>query len=433
MLSPLLISVFGASLSTGLLTVSAPRIGADIGLPTVSRAWLLDAYPLCLAAVLAAAARLGDRYGRRPVLLTSSTLIVVASVGAALSPGAATLIAWRCAHGVAGAGVLASVVGTIGSRFAGADLAVANGAWVAAVGAGNALGPVVGGVITDMAGWRWLFAFPALAALVSIALSIRFLPNSSAPDRPRMDPLSMVLAGVAAGTLIEGVNVAPGSPIEGAVLLLVCASACVALFRRQRRSTHPMIDVSLFRDRRFAVAAVQILVSAASASGCMYLVSLHVQQSRGYTATAAGLVLLPLAIGTTAGGVAAPFARSRLSSGAIVRAALVLQGVGAAGAGVAGTPLQLAVALAVAGIGYGIVGTVATTTLFAIAAHVRASQAGVLQEMTFALGSGIGIALFGTVAASSAGFSLTLGSAAAVTAAAALLRSRRCLTRRGFR
>jgi DHA2 family multidrug resistance protein-like MFS transporter len=364
------------------------------------------------------------------VLVASSILVVVACVGAALSTDAAALIAWRCAQGAAGAGTLASVVGTIGSQFTGADLAVANGAWVAVVGAGNALGPVLGGVITDAAGWRWIFALPALAAFVSCVLSVLFLPNSSAGGRPRLDPLGMILSGVVAGTAIEGMNTLPGSPLAGGLLLLISTASCLALFRWQRRSDHPLIDGSLFRDRRFAVAAVRILASAASASGCLYAVSLQLQQTRGLSATGAGLVLLPLAIAATGGGIAAPRALSWFGSATIVRVALLAQAVGLAAVTVAGVPLPIA--LAVAGFGYGVVGAVATTTLFESATHIRASQAGVLQEVVFALGAAAGIALLGAVA-SAAGYPVAFLIAAGITVAAALPRGHGRVTRRARR
>lgn len=420
-LIPLLLGILGSSLSMSLIAVPAPVIAAEVSLSDTGRAWLVDSYPLCLAAGLLFAARLGDRFGRRTVLVIGLGAMALGNAVAMLASAGLVLIITRAITGLAGGAVIASVVATIGTRFRGRDLAIANGAWVATVGAGNALGPVLGGVLTDRLGWRSVFA--ALVAIASIAAlaAIRLLPESRGAGRPGFDPVDLILSGVGLGVIVHAVKRLAAAPVEGTGLLVIGVALLAVFVRRQRRATDPLLDVALFARRRVSVSAIQLLISAAAAGACIYLVSVHLQLAEDRSPSQAGLALVPLALATTAGGLLAPLTHARLGSALVVRIALGVQAAGALATGLGVVPLPAALALV--GLGYGAVGTIATTALFEAATPRRAAQAGVIQEIAFAVGTGLGIAAFSTVAAIDPvlGFRIALVAAAATALGAALL------------
>lgn len=395
-LIPLLMGILTGSLSMGLITVPAARIGTELAMTDVTRAWLVDVYPLGLAVALVTAARLGDRCGRRTVMLAGLAATAVGNTLIVASTSGTGIILLRAVMGVAGAAVLTSVVATIASHFRGRDLVVANGAWVAVVGGGNALGPVVGGVLTDTLGWRAVFILVAGMALLTMTAGAMLMPQTFGPGASPLDAVSLILSAIALGGVVYAVKQVLSAPLAGGALLVLGTVATVAFARRQLRLTTPLLDVRLFRNPSLTVSAVQIFTSAASAAACIYLVSIHLQTALDLPATEAGMALVPIAGATVLAGLLAPRITSHIDPATVTRGALLLQALGLAATGSGLTPLPIGLALV--GAGYGTVGTIATTTLFQAATATRAAQAGVIQETSFAVGSGIGIAIFSSLA-----------------------------------
>lgn len=426
-MAPLLCAIACAALSMSLVTVPAPQIASDLSMSDANRAWMIDIYPLSLAVALVAMARLGDRFGRRRVLIGGAAVTALANAGAATASDGALIIAYRGVLGMAGAALIASVVATIGSRFRGRDLAIANGAWVGMVGVGNALGPVLGGTLTDTFGWPSVFVALSVLGVCTVVTAWFLMPDSSVAGRPRWDLLSLLLSGVAIGSIVYGVKTLTQQPLVGVVVGLIGCAALVVFVRRQLASTHPLLDMHLFRIRRLSISAVHIFASASAAGATIYLVSVHLQGQGTHTASEAGLILVALAAGTASGGVIAPRAMTRFSPLVVVRAAVIVQGAGLIVAGLDLVPLPIP--LVMIGLGFGAVGTAATTAIFEAATPTRASQAGVIQETSFAVGTGVGIAVFSTIYSaagaidSGTAFALALGTAAVTTAGSAFLRA----------
>ena len=429
-LLPLLLGILGGSLATSMINTALPRIAADLSVSNGSRAWIVGAYPLTLAVAIVAAARLGDHYGRRRVMLAGLVAVAVINFVAGLSSNGVALIASRAVLGVAGAMILASVVSTIGHTFRGHDLAIANGAWVTVVGVGNAVGPVAGGFLTQAVGWRSVFLCLSPLAVATGALAWWLMPESKAQDpRARWDGISLTLSVATVGGMVYGVQQIQAEPFTGALSLAVGTASTVWFVRRQRRAPNPLIDTSLFRRQGFARSATQILASAATSAACLYLVSLHLQHTLGRTPLQAGLALAPQAAATALGGVLAPLSLRRMTTPAAVRAALVLQGAGLLA--LAWNDTEVLVPIALVGLGYGTVGTLATTALLEAATPARAAQAGAIQEVAFALGSGAGIAFFSAVADADpqSGFFVAMAAAALLTAASAGIPTRQGRTK----
>jgi DHA2 family multidrug resistance protein-like MFS transporter len=429
-LVPLLLGVLGSGLATSMINTALPRIAAGLSVSTGSQAWIVGVYPLALAVSLVPAVRLGDRYGRRRVLLCGLVAVALLNIAAGLAPDGITLIACRAVLGVAGATVLASMVSTVGQTFRGHDLAVANGAWVTVIGAGGAVGPAAGGFLTQAEGWRWVFGSLSLLAVVAAVSAWRLMPDSPARRvRGRWDGAGVVLSAVTVGGMVYGIQRIAPDPFAGGLFLAAGAAAAACFVRRQRRTADPLIDITLFGRPGFARCTTQILVSAATAAACLYLVSLHLQHTLGRTPAEAGLALAPQAAATALGGVLAPLTTRWAAAAAVVRAALAVQAAGLFALAWSGTAVFVPIALV--GLGYGAVGTLATTALFETVEPAHSAQAGAIQEIAFAFGGGAGIALFSAVEGigSRHGFLLAVAAAALLTAASAGIPTRRRRTR----
>lgn len=419
-LVPLLLGVLGGGLATSMINTALPRIAADLSVSAGSQAWIVDVYPLALAVSLVPAVRLGDRYGRRRMLLSGLLVTALLNIVAGHSPDGNALIACRAVLGVAGALVLASVVSTVGQTFRGHDLAVANGAWITVVGVGGAIGPAAGGILTQAEGWRWVFRCLSLLAVLAAVSAWWLMPESPAQRlRARWDWVGVALSVVTVGGLVYGIQHLVPDPFAGALFLAAGAAAAAWFVRRQHRTADPLIDISLLRRTGFAKSATQILVSAATAAACLYLVSLHLQHTLGRTPLDAGIALAPQAAGTAAGGVLAPLSLRWVSAATAVRAALVIQAAGLLVLAWSGTAVFAPIAFV--GLGYGAVGTLATTALFEAAAPSQSAQAGAIQEIAFAFGSGAGIAFFSAITGIGPryGFLLAVATAALLTVVSA--------------
>lgn len=418
---PMLTGILIGSVTISSATTALPSMAEDLGLSPVEATWIIDSYPLALAVSLVVAARLGDRFGRRRVMMLGLLGFAAFNLAGGFATTGLGLIAARVLLGVAEALVIASVVATIGVQFRARERVLAYGMWTATFGAGSAIGPLVGGVLSDGPGWRWIMLGAVPVALTAAALAAWLIPESRTSQPPTWDVASIALSVVALGGLVYALQHATLAPISSAVLGVAGAVSLVWFVRRQRRLVDPLIDVLLFRNGRFSIAYLRILIGTAVSSGTVYLISLHLQQQRGATAIEAGLTLLPHAVMIVLGGALAPLTLRALSNSGVTTLALLLQAAGLAWASV--QPASFLPPLLMVGFGMGFVGTLAATALFDVTTADQAGQVGAVQEIAFALGAGLGIAAFGavTIALGGEGFRVAFLAAAGVAAVAAAL------------
>lgn len=413
LLIPLLTGILGASLALSMINIALPRIATELSVSAQARAWIVDVYPLTLAVAMVGAFRAGDRYGRKRVLLLGTGALAALNAVAASATSAAVLVLCRGLLGVASAMILAGVVGTIGSLFTGRDLAFANGMWVTVIGVGNALGPVVGGLLTEGPGWRWVFLGLVPLAVLTITLAGWLVPESVGKAPAGWEIPSLLWSVTALGGIVYGLQETTVTPLRGWLFAAGGAVAAIVFVRRQLRLREPLLQVRLFRRAGFASAFARIVVSAATASACLYLVSLQLQHAQGRTPIEAGFALAPQAVATAVGGLVAPLSLNWLRSRTSTSIALLVQA-----AGLIAIPLSHTVfPVALVGFGYGAIGTLATTALFEAATAEHAGEAGATQEVGFAIGAGGGVAVFSTIAnlGGGTGFTAALLAAGAAT------------------
>ena len=426
---PMLLGVFLGAVTISSATTALPSMITELSLSTVEATWIIDAYPLALAVSLVVAARTGDRFGRRRMMILGFAGFAAFNLVGGFAQSGLALIAARTLLGFAEALVIASVVATIGVHFRARERVFAYGLWTATFGAGSALGPLIGGLLSDGPGWRWTMYAAAPVAAAALVLAAWLVPESRTSTRPSWDFASIALSIVALAGIVYGLQHAALAPVTAAFVGVTGVVALVLFVRRQRRLHDPLIDVNLFANGRFSVAYLQILVTTGTSNATVFLVSLHLQQTRGYSAIEAGITLLPHAALIVIGGVLAPLTLRIFSSGVATALALIAQASGLIWMSV--QPENFIAPLVLIGLGMGVVGTLSAAALFDVTTSDQAGQVGAIQEVGFALGAGLGIAVFGAIAAALGinGFSVAFVAAAVTAAVAGVLpvsqRSRR--------
>ncbi len=294
-----ILASFVAFLDGSIVTVALPAILRDMGGGIATQQWVVDAYLITLGALILVAGSLSDVYGRIRILTVGLIGFGVASVTIALAPTAGVLIGARFAQGVAGALLVPSSLALIMSSFRGRATAAAIGTWTGATTGAFVLGPLLGGVLTDLASWRWAFGINVVPIAVTLVLMARLGHKDARRPDATVDYVGAVLCAVGLGAgvyaLIEQPRLGWTHPsiVAGAA---VGAVALASFLWRQARIPDPMLPLSLFRTRNFAWGNLStwMIYGALSLNG--FIVSVYLQQGAGLSATQAGLASLPITV-----------------------------------------------------------------------------------------------------------------------------------------
>ena len=316
-------SLLVVSMDITIVNVALPAIRKDLTATTSGLQWVIDAYTLVVASLLMLAGSLADRFGRRRTFQTGLAVFTTASALCSIAPNLEALIAFRMLQAV-GASMLNPVAMSIitNTFIEPKARARAIGVWGAVVGVSMALGPLVGGGLTELVGWRSIFWINLPIGIAAIVLAQLFVPESKAPHARAVDPVGqvLVLGALAAVTygVIEGPRHGWSSPLI--IGLFVGAAIAIAgLLWYEPRRHEPMIDLRFFRSAPFSSATVIAVVMFSAFSGFLFLNALYLQEVRGYTPLQAGLSFAVLGVGTVLGGVLAPRVIDRIG----VRAAIM--------------------------------------------------------------------------------------------------------------
>src|SRR5919201_2003826 len=293
------VATFMLLLDITVVNVALPDIQRDLGASLSSLQWVVDAYSLTLAAFLLTAGSFADRLGRRRVFSVGFAVFTLASFLCGISGNATLLNLARGLQGVGGAAMFATSLALIAQEFQGRERGTAIGAWGATIGGAVAVGPLVGGALTEGFGWEWIFFGNVPIGIAAIVLTTSKLANLRAPDPepidwPGLATFSLGLFALIFG-LIRGNPDGWSSPqivgsLAAAVVLLV------VFFIIEHRQDHAMFDLSLFRKPAFVgVSAVAFGLSAGMFSMFLYI-TLYIQDVLGYSPLEAGLRFLPLTL-----------------------------------------------------------------------------------------------------------------------------------------
>jgi len=399
----LMLPVLLVSVDNTVLSFALPAIALDLEPTSAQQLWIIDAYPLVLAGLLVTMGTLGDRFGRRRMLLIGATGFAIVSALAAFAPTAALLIVARAAMGVFGAMLMPSTLSLLRSIFTDRDqrrLAIA--VWASMFSAGAALGPIVGGVLLEHFGWGsvFLMAVPVLIPLLVLAPIL--VPESRDPHPSRIDPVSIALSMAAMIPIVYGIKeLAVHGLASIAPVLFVAGGVFGWLFvRRQLRADTPMLDMRLFRNPTFSGALLVNLLSVVGLVGFLFFVAQHLQLVVGLGPMQAGFALVPgLAAMIASGLIVVPIAK-RYPPRIVVPIALGFSVLGYLAVAIATGPetLWLLVAAFVAlGIGIGAAETVSNELILASAPPNKAGAASAVSETAYELGAVLGTAVLGGI------------------------------------
>lgn len=292
------LAAFVAFLDGSIVNVALPAITDELGGGLPVQQWVVDAYLITLGSLILIAGSLSDLLGRVAVLRLGLVAFGLTSLACGLAPTAELLIAARAAQGVAGALLVPSSLALIMSTLRDAGQARAIGLWTAWTSVAFIVGPLLGGLLTDTLSWRWVFVINVVPIALTLILLAPFR-NERPATRTPIDVAGAVLGAVGLGgvvfALIEQANYGWSSP----VVLVPLAAGALALggfLWRQATAQHPMMPLSLFRERNFAVGNLATVGIYAALSVAGLALVLHLQQAAGLSATAAGLVSLPVTI-----------------------------------------------------------------------------------------------------------------------------------------
>jgi EmrB/QacA subfamily drug resistance transporter len=292
------LGAFMLLIDTTVVIVALPDIADDVGSSYSDLQWVLDGYALALAALLLGIGALADIIGRKRVYAAGLVVFTLASLLCGIAPGTGTLVAARVVQGVGGAAMLATSIALIGDAYQGRDRGVAFGVWGAMSGASAALGPVIGGLLTEHVGWRAIFLVNLPVGLLTLLLAARRLRESHGDRTTRVDIPGTAAFTVAAAALTYGIIRAGEHGWSDDAVRLAFAAAvagAVAFVVVETRRRAPMLDLRLLRNRTFTGVLIGGLLLQFAAFGWVPQVSLWLQAQLGNGPVKAGLMLAPLA------------------------------------------------------------------------------------------------------------------------------------------
>ena len=298
-LAVLCVSLLIVSLDNTILNVALPVIVRTLHASSSSLQWIVDSYAIVFAGLLLLAGSLGDRLGRKWVFMAGLVIFAAGSAVSAFSGTADRLIAARAFMGIGGAAIMPSTLSILTSTFTEArERARAIGIWSGTTGLGVAVGPVAGGWLLSHFWWGSVFLVNVPIALVGLFATVWFVPNSRNSNTKRADPIGAGLSIVGMGLLLWGIIEAPNRSWTSPLILgaIVAAIAILAVFTIwERRSSHPMLEVSFFKSRRFSAAVGTMGLIMFALMGGLFLLTQYLQFSLGYTAFETGLRIAPIA------------------------------------------------------------------------------------------------------------------------------------------
>ncbi|GAA3646573.1 MFS transporter [Nonomuraea antimicrobica] len=388
-----------------VLYLAVPHLVADLGPDSEQMLWITDIYGFMIAGFLVTMGTLGDRIGRRRLLLWGAAAFGVASVAAAYAPSAEALIAARALLGIAGATLMPSTLALIGNMFQNArQRGTAIGVWAASLSGGAALGPVVGGALLESFGWgaAFLIGVPVMALL--LVGGPLLLPEHRDTTAGRPDLFSVVLSLVAMLAIVYGVKLLShgGDPVLSGGIVLAGLVAGTVFWRRQRGLAHPMLDVALFRNRAFTGALLVLLLAMTATAGTYLFVTRFLQGVEGLPPLAAGLWLVPSSLAMILTSLAAPALARRAPTRVVVAGSLAVSAVGFLLLALldqeAGLPLLIA-GIVVVYVGQGPIMALGTDLVVGSAPPEKAGSAAAMSETSAELGLALGVAALGSVGA----------------------------------
>jgi EmrB/QacA subfamily drug resistance transporter len=401
------LSVFVISVDATIVNVALPTLSRELDADTAQLQWIVDAYTLVMAGLMLSMGSLSDRFGRRGWLSAGLALFAITSVYAAQVDSADALIWARAAMGVGAAVIFPATLSLITNIFVDpVKRAKAIGLWAAMVGVGVAAGPITGGWLLEHFSWGSVFMVNVPVAVVAIIGGVLFVPTSRDPSAPRVDVPGLILSTIGVTALVYTVIEAPNwgwASLHTAAGFAVAVVVLAAFALWERHTPHPMLDVSVFANRRFSGGSLAVTAGFLTLFGFIFVITQYFQFIKGYSAFETGVRLLPVAISIAVASIVGPRIVERVGTTAVVVAGLAIFAAGLAWASTADASspyIQIALQMVLLGGGLGLTTAPATESIMGSLSADKAGVGSAVNDTTRELGGTLGVAIVGSVFAS---------------------------------
>ncbi|MFJ6615082.1 MFS transporter [Streptomyces sp. NPDC091289] len=390
------------------LNVAQPDLAVAFGASQSTVLWIINIYTLGLAALLLPLGAIGDRLGRKPVLLTGLTVFGLAGAVAGLAPSAEVMLGARLLSGVGAAMIMPITLAVITTTFPEKERGRAIGVWTGVAGGGGVLGMFLSAALVDVANWRWLFVLPLVLGAVALVMTLRYVPDSRESSGHGFDGGGALTSVVAVVGLIFVLQEGPERGWTAPVTLLGLAVGVIAAVGfvawELRRGDAALLDVRLFGERGLAGGSVTLLVVFGVQAGIFVVLFPFFQAVLGWSGLLSTLALMPMAVLMMAASGLAPLLAGRIGARATMASGILLAGAGLAlmagivsvdGGYVSVLPGMLAM-----GLGMGLAMTPSTEAITGALPRERQGVASALNDVTREFGTALGVALLGALLSS---------------------------------
>jgi EmrB/QacA subfamily drug resistance transporter len=408
-LGVLALALLTISIDNTILNVAIPSIGRDLDASASQLQWIVDAYTLVFAGLLLTMGSLGDGHGRRRGLILGLVIFGLGSALSAMAPSAEALIGTRALMGVGGALIMPSTLSVLTNLFPADERPKAIGMWAAVAGLGIAIGPVTGGFLIEHFHWSAVFlvnlpvVFVALAAMRVPGL----VPESRDPKAGRLDLLGAGLSIAGLTALVWTIIEAPDRGWTSSVILVgfgLAALFLAAFVAWELRAAEPMLDVRLFKIRRFSGASASIALVFFALFGAIFFLTQYLQDVMGLTPFHAGLAMVPAAAGMMPGSRLSPKLAARLGTRVVVASGLLMAAMAMlviSGLDASSSYGTLGAALVLMGLGMGFTMAPATASVMGSLPREHAGVGSAMNDTVRMVGGSLGVAILGSLLSSS--------------------------------
>ena len=383
------------------VNLALPRMASEFHSTSADLQWVISVYMLTLGAFMVPAGRIGDIFGRRRALLAGVALFGLTSVLCALAPSATLVIAFRALQGVSAALVFPVSVSVLTNAFPAVKASHAIGLAYGIAGLGNAAGPLIGGLLTETVGWRWIFWLNVPLTLVSLAIGAWSITESSDDTVPRrLDVAGLALITIGIGLFTLAFDRAPswGWLSTSTVIVFAASLAALAVFVVvENRVRWPLVDLSLVKNSRFTVLVIAGTIANIAYVVTIFLSTMYLQQVRGLDPFTAGLVFLGPSAGAALGGVLAGRLAARWPPVLVMGLTCVTAALSLAALAASHTWAVYLPALTVCGLTLGLVYAFTTVATQAVVRSERAGEAAGVTLTALVTLAGVAVAVSGTV------------------------------------
>jgi EmrB/QacA subfamily drug resistance transporter len=402
-------SLLVISLDNTILNVALPTIERDLDAGSGQLQWIVDSYTLVFAGLLLTMGALGDRFSRRGALVSGLVIFGGASLASAFAESANMLIATRALMGIGGALIMPTTLSILTNVFQAEERAKAIGIWAAVAGIGVGVGPAAGGFLLEQFDWTAVFLVNVPIVVAALLATPKLVPDSRDPKQARLDPLGAVLSTVGLGILTAAIIEAPERGWTDGIILGGFAAAAVILAGFviwELRTASPMLDVRLFRIRRFTGASLSLGLVFFALFGTIFFLTQYLQGVLDYTPLQAGIRMLPVAGGLIVGGPLSAKLAGRFGTRTVVAGGLTIVAVALillSGAEPDSGYSLVASSLVLLGFGMGATMAPATESIMSSVPLNNAGVGSAMNDTVRLVGGTLGVAVLGSLLSSSYG------------------------------